>query len=175
MRHVPGWRPRRARAGGCLVRRDARKPLADLTEHEGLFDRVLVDAPCSGLGALRRNPDARWRLRPEDLEELAQVQRALLESAAQVLRPGGSLVYSTCTVTPEENEGVIRGFMATRANWRIAARAEAPEALRDLIDEEGFLRVLPHWPGRSDCQDMDGFFAVRHVRNPSSPSEEDPA
>jgi len=167
---------RRLGLGGvATLERDATKPLTDLTEHEGLFDRILVDAPCSGLGALRRNPDARWRLRPEDLEELARVQRALLESAAQVLRPGGSLVYSTCTVTPEENEGVIRGFMATRANWRIALRAEAPEALQDLIDEEGFLRVLPHWPGRSDCQDMDGFFAVRLVRNPSSPSEEDPA
>ena len=75
--------------------------LADLLEHGGPFDRILVDAPCSGLGALRRNPDARWRVRPEDLPELAKVQRALLESAATLLKPGGVLVYSTCTVTPE--------------------------------------------------------------------------
>ena len=97
------------------------------------------------------------------------MQREILEAAAAVLRPGGSLVYSTCTVTPEENEAVVRGFMATRANWRIADREEAPEALRALIDEDGFFRVLPHMPNRSDLdetRDMDGFFAVRLARNP---------
>ena len=153
---------RRLRIGGvATLERDATKPLLELTERDGPFDRILVDAPCSGLGALRRNPDARWRLRPEDLPELAKVQRQLLESAAAVLRPGGSLVYSTCTVTPEENESVIRGFMATRASWRIAGRDEAPKALQPLIDDEGFLRLLPHRP---ECEDMDGFFAVRLVR-----------
>lgn len=149
---------RRLRLGGvATLERDATKPLTDLAEPEP-FDRVLVDAPCSGLGALRRNPDARWRIRPEDFDSLAKVQRAILESAAAVLRPGGSLVYSTCTVTPEENEEVIRGFMATRANWRIASKEHAPEALQELIDDEGFLRLLPH------RHDMDGFFAVRLIR-----------
>ena len=86
---------------------------------------------------------------------------AVVESAAAVLRPGGSLVYSTCTVTPEENESVIRGFMATRPGWRIATRDEAPRSLQSLIDDEGFMRLLPHLP---KCHDMDGFFAVRLVR-----------
>jgi len=171
---------RRLEIGGvATLERDATQSLLDLIDNTGgtdntdnanntdnagrggPFDRILVDAPCSGLGALRRNPDARWRLRPEDLIDLAKLQRKILESAADVLRPGGRLVYSTCTVTPEENESVIRGFMATRPGWRIATRDEAPSSLRSLIDEEGFLRLLPHLP---DCQDMDGFFAVQLVR-----------
>ena len=155
---------RRLGLGGVAVEeRDATKPLGDLLAHGGPFDRILVDAPCSGLGALRRNPDARWRVRPEDLSELAKTQRALLESAAALLKPGGVLVYSTCTVTPEENEAVIRGFLATRASWRIAARDEAPESLRELVGEDGFLRLLPH------RDDTDGFFAARLVRGQPNP------
>lgn len=155
---------RRLELGGVAVaERDATKSLADLVEQVGLFDRILVDAPCSGLGALRRNPDARWRVRPEDLPELAKTQRALLESAATALRPGGVLVYSTCTVTPEENEAVLRGFMATRASWRIAPREDAPESLRGLIGEDGFLRLQPH------RDDTDGFFAARLVRGQPNP------
>lgn len=150
---------RRLQLGGvATLERDATKSLADLVAGENPpFDRVLVDAPCSGLGSLRRNPDARWRLREEDLAQLARVQRQILESAASVLRPGGSLVYSTCTIAPEENDEVIRGFMAARASWRIAARDEAPEGIRELIDEGGFLRLQPH------RHDMDGFFAVRLI------------
>jgi len=163
---------RRLEVGGvATLERDATKPMTELAEADGPFDRILIDAPCSGLGSLRRNPDARWRLRPEALGDLAKIQREIIESAAAVLRPGGSLVYSTCTVTPEENEKVIRGFMATRANWRIATRDEAPAPLRELIDDDGFLRVLPYMPNRpdlEDCRDMDGFFAVRLVRNPTA-------
>lgn len=155
---------RRLELGGVAVaERDATKSLNDLLAHGGPFDRILVDAPCSGLGALRRNPDARWRVRPEDLGELAKTQRALVESAADVLAPGGTLVYSTCTVTPEENEAVIRGFMATRASWRVTGRDEAPEALRSLIGDDGFLRLLPH------RHDTDGFFAARLVRGQPNP------
>jgi 16S rRNA (cytosine967-C5)-methyltransferase len=149
-------------SGIATLERDATKSLDDLAESDGPFDRILVDAPCSGLGALRRNPDARWRVRPEDLDELAGIQRALLESAASVLRPGGTLVYSTCTLTPEENESVVRGFLATRASWRVASRDETPAELHDLIDEDGFLRLLPHRHG------TDGFFAARLVRGGSN-------
>jgi len=146
-------------SGIATLERDATKPLTDLLDHGGPFDRILVDAPCSGLGALRRNPDARWRIRPEDLPELARIQRALIESAAAVLAPGGSLVYSTCTVTPEENEAVIRGFMATRSRFRVSARDEAPAELPALIRDDGFLRLQPH------RHDTDGFFAARLVRS----------
>ena len=82
------------------------------------------------------------------------------------MRPGGSLVYATCTVTPEENEAIIRGFLATRASWRIAGREAAAPGIRELLDENGMLRVLPH------RHDMDGFFAVRLIRGESSQSDE---
>ncbi len=155
---------RRLDLGGvATLERDATKPMKELAERDGPFDRILIDAPCSGLGALRRNPDARWRLRPEDFAELASVQREILEAAADVLRPGGSLVYSTCTVTPEENEKVVRGFMATRASWRIAGPEEAPESVRPFMDAEGFLRTGGPESGGVDSG-MDGFFAVRLVR-----------
>ncbi len=157
--HLVGRGVRRLGLGGvAILERDATKSLKDLLE-TGEFDRILVDAPCSGLGSLRRNPDARWRVRPEDFEALSKIQRAILESAASVLRPGGSLVYSTCTITHEENEDVIRGFMATRSQWQIAQREEAPAAIQKLIDDDGFLRLLPHRHG------MDGFFAVRLIRS----------
>jgi len=150
---------RRLQIGGvATLERDATKSLEDLLEHGGPFDRILVDAPCSGLGSLRRNPDARWRIQPRELAELAVVQRAILESAAAVLRPGGSLVYSTCTLTREENDEVVRGFLATRSRWRIASREEAPASLRQLVDEGGALRIWPH------RHDMDGFFAVRLIK-----------
>jgi 16S rRNA (cytosine967-C5)-methyltransferase len=157
--HLVGRGMRRLDIGGvATLERDATKSLEDLAKENGPFDRILVDAPCSGLGSLRRNPDARWRVRADDLEALGKIQRALLESAAAVLRPGGSLVYSTCTITPEENELVIKGFMATRKNWKIAPADAAPDSIQKLIGEDGFLRLLPH------LHDMDGFFAVRLIR-----------
>lgn len=122
------------------------------------FDRVLVDAPCSGLGTLRRNPDARWRARPEQLAGLASAQRALLERAATALRPGGALVYSTCTLSPEENEAVVRDFLSGGSGFRLAAREAHPGAVRPLLDGDGFIRCWPHRHG------TDGFFAARLER-----------
>jgi 16S rRNA (cytosine967-C5)-methyltransferase len=81
------------------------------------FDRVLVDAPCSGTGTLRRNPEIRWRLTPADLETFATNQKRFLHNAAEVLKPGGRLVYSTCSVEPEENEEIIKHFLATHPNF----------------------------------------------------------
>jgi 16S rRNA (cytosine967-C5)-methyltransferase len=137
--------------------RDASRPLADLGE----FDRVLVDAPCSGLGTLRRNPDARWRIQPRDAERLAALQADILRQAAAVLRPGGTLVYSTCTVLPEENEGVVEAFLAEQPDFRRASQAEIPEAVRPVTDAQGALRTWPHRHG------MDGFYAARLVRTES--------
>jgi 16S rRNA (cytosine967-C5)-methyltransferase len=141
--------------------RDATKPLGGLPGAP--FDRVLVDAPCSGLGTLRRNPDARWRLTPEDPASLAATQKSLLASAGAVLRPGGTLVYSTCTLLHEENEAVVADFLT-----RVPARAFAPVApavlppcVRPLLDAEGRLRTYPHRHG------MDGFFATRLERRPA--------
>lgn len=135
---------------------DAAQPLAGVPGAP--FDRVLVDAPCSGLGALRRNPDARWRLAPEDPLRLAEPQAALLASASAVLRPGGTLVYSTCTLASEENDSVVESFLSRTPGFRRADVARLPATLRPLLDGEGALRTWPHRHG------MDGFFAVRMER-----------
>lgn len=139
------------------LERDASQPLDDLAPGPG-FDRVLVDAPCSGLGALRRNPDLRWRLRPGDPARLAQIQRELLRSAAAVVRPGGILVYSTCTLLPEENEGLVRDFLSSNTDFRPTPPTRLPAAVQPVRDEQGFLRCLPQH------HDTDGFFAVRLER-----------
>ena len=136
---------------------DATRDLEELAP-EGGFDRVLVDAPCSGLGTLRRNPDARWRVRPADPARLADAQRTLLRQASRVLRPEGVLVYSTCTLLPEENEAVVEGFLRDSPHFELASPAEAPEEVRELIDGDGILRSWPH------RHDTDGFFAARLER-----------
>jgi 16S rRNA (cytosine967-C5)-methyltransferase len=146
--------------------RDATRPLTDLpdfvdadTPSAGArFDRVLIDAPCSGLGAMRRNPDARWRVRSGDPARLAEVQRTLLDRAAEVVAPGGSLVYSTCTVMREENEAVIEPFLDRSPGFRLARREEAPPNLAPLVDDAGHMRCHPH------LHDTDGFYAVRLIR-----------
>jgi len=139
---------------------DATQDLGELAAQQG-FDRVLVDAPCSGLGTLRRNPDARWRVRATDPARLADVQRALLSRASRVVVPGGALVYSTCTLLPEENEGVVESFLRESPQFALVSGSAAPAHLRELLDARGFLRCWPH------RHDTDGFFAARFVRTSS--------
>jgi 16S rRNA (cytosine967-C5)-methyltransferase len=144
-------------SGIRTVVRDATRSLAELAPPGG-FDRILVDAPCSGLGTLRRNPDAKWRVRPGDSARLADVQQALLGSAAAVLRPGGVLVYSVCTVLAEENEEIARHFLRRSRDFTAAPRAALPEEVKAVANPEGFLQTFPH-----TC-DTDGFFAARFER-----------
>ncbi|MHB1534237.1 MAG: hypothetical protein ACYC1D_06435, partial [Acidimicrobiales bacterium] len=84
----------------------------------GSFDRVLVDAPCSGLGVLRRRPDARWRVQPADIARLAALQRRLLDAAISLVAPGGTLIYSACTLTREETVGIDRWLAENHGQWR---------------------------------------------------------
>lgn len=117
-------------------------------------DRVLVDAPCSGLGTLHRHADARWRQTPESVKELAVLQRELLSNTAKYVKPGGVLVYATCTLHPLENETVIESFLAANSDWKI----EAPNTnsfLNNYIMPQGWLKVAPHQ------HNMDGFFMTR--------------
>ncbi len=139
-----------------LAQADGTQPLGALPGAP--FARVLVDAPCSGLGTLRRNPDARWRLRPEDAATLAVTQRALLENAAREVIPGGTLVYSTCTLLSEENEAVVASFLAQHPEFSLTPRAALPEAVRPFVEADGFMRT---WPQRHGT---DGFFAARFTR-----------
>jgi 16S rRNA (cytosine967-C5)-methyltransferase len=102
------------------------------------FDAALVDAPCSNTGVLARRVEARWRLRPDDLEELPRRQLELLALAGGFVRPGGRLVYSTCSLEVEENEGVVRAFLHTHPPWRLAAS----EQLLPAADHDGAFWAL---------------------------------
>ncbi|MEO3692908.1 RsmB/NOP family class I SAM-dependent RNA methyltransferase [Roseateles paludis] len=118
----------------------------------GKLDRVLVDAPCSGLGTLRRNPDLKWRQSPESVAELQAKQRAILASAARLVKPGGRLVYATCSLLDAENEVIAHEFSAANPSF-------TPMPAESLIEpamlcEGGFLRLWPH------RHQMDGFFAA---------------
>lgn len=122
-------------------------------------DGVLVDAPCSGLGVLRRNPEARWRLQPADIVVLAERQAMILKQAAALVKPGGRLLYAVCTVTPEETDRQVADFLARHPDFRLQSLADTvPEHWRDLLDEQGCLRSWPHRFG------LDGFFAARLLR-----------
>ncbi len=124
----------------------------------GQADRVLLDVPCSGLGTLNRHADARWRQTPKSVAELTTLQRELLTHAATWVKPGGVMVYSTCTLHPDENEAQIQWFLADHDGWQI----EAPPSDFGLqAAEAGWVKVWPHQ------QNMDGFFMVKLVKKPS--------
>jgi 16S rRNA (cytosine967-C5)-methyltransferase len=125
------------------------------------FDRILLDAPCTGLGILHRNPEAKWRRKPEDIARLSRVQNLLLDSVSSWLKPGGSLVYSTCTMTPEENDGIVHSFLERHPEFRLEDLREVlPAGLRPLVDSQGFYRTYPEGVIREPNR-MDGFFAAR--------------
>jgi 16S rRNA (cytosine967-C5)-methyltransferase len=126
----------------------------DLPQFVNQGDRVLLDAPCSGLGTLHRHADARWRQTPETVQDLTRLQRELLEQAATWVKPAGVLVYATCTLHPAENEGVIQQFLATHADWTLEPpRSDSPAA--PFLTDAGWVKV---WPQQHQ---MDGFFMAR--------------
>ncbi|HZS36155.1 MAG TPA: hypothetical protein VFF06_04985 [Polyangia bacterium] len=119
------------------------------------FDRVLADAPCSGLGVLRRNPEARWRLQPAELDELLAAQRGILDTYAPLVAAGGRLIYATCSVLAAENDGVFDAFLAAHPEFEAVPAKEILGTERALqIGDGARLRVLPH------VHDTDGFFAA---------------
>jgi 16S rRNA (cytosine967-C5)-methyltransferase len=128
----------------------------------GKIDRVLVDAPCSGLGTLRRNPDLKWRQSPQSVQEMAAKQLAILRSAARLLKPGGRLVYATCSLLREENEAVAQAFDEQETGFQVLAAAQALAPLKladpDALCSGDFLRLWPHRHA------TDGFFAASWVR-----------
>lgn len=144
-----------------IIRKDVTRSLGDLGGKK--FDGILLDAPCTGLGVIRRNPDIKWRCKPEDLSRMAERQGRLLDEVAPLLKPGGVLVYATCSLEPEENEGVIKDFLLRHPAFEIEdARAVLPEKAADLIEGDNFLRTYPHRHG------TDGFSAVRMRRRVGS-------
>ena len=124
----------------------------------GDFDRVLVDVPCSGLGTLRRNPEIKWRIRPADIDDFSSLQKKLLDQAARCLKRGGILVYSTCTITPEENEAVIWDFLSRSGDFHLENPPDLVPA--SMVTGEGFFKTRP------DLHTTDGFFGAILRRRP---------
>lgn len=120
----------------------------------GKIDRVLVDAPCSGLGTLRRNPDLKWRQSPQSIEELKRKQAAILSSAANLLKPGGRLIYATCSFLPEENQEIVENFMGTHPHFGLLNCAELFKQQKIPLDTGMFMQLSPRLHG------TDGFFAA---------------
>ncbi len=135
----------------CVL--DAAGPLDVLGGAE--FDRILIDAPCSGLGVLRRNPEGKWRKTHADVMRLAGLQRAILGNFTDRLKSGGVLLYSTCSTSMEENEGVIDDFLTERGDFMVEDLRELFPRFSPLFTDRGFFRSWPHLHG------MDGFFAAR--------------
>ncbi|NEZ63096.1 16S rRNA (cytosine(967)-C(5))-methyltransferase [Leptolyngbyaceae cyanobacterium CCMR0082] len=134
--------------------------MGDSREHpefKGIADRVLLDVPCSGLGTLHRHADARWRQTPNSIAGLTTLQRELLEAAVDWVKPDGVLVYSTCTLHPDENQNLIQAFLSDHPDWQIDP-PEDDSPVAPFVTNQGWAMVWPH------KQDMDGFFMVRMRR-----------
>ena len=159
----------RAQGAGGVVRcvAAAAQDLALELSRLGLpasFDRVLVDAPCSGMGVARKRPDLRWSRKAEDLPNLLHAQAAILDAASALVRPGGVLVYSTCSVDACENAVQARAFLERDAGQAFSLERvgdeEGTEAPREAVTEEGYLATMPHVHG------VDGAFAAKFRRKP---------
>ncbi|RUA00410.1 MAG: 16S rRNA (cytosine(967)-C(5))-methyltransferase RsmB [Deltaproteobacteria bacterium] len=133
---------------------DLNKPSA--VSSLGSFDRILLDAPCSGMGVLRRHPDAKWRHTARTLSKMAERQRRMLRHLSRSVEPGGILVYAVCSTEPEENKDVIDHFLHHHPNFKLTpASSLLPKAARHITDSDGFFRSFVHRHG------MDGFFIAR--------------
>ncbi len=138
-----------------VMQNDGRKLSSDI----GLFDRIIIDAPCTGLGVAGRRPDVRWRRAPGDAADLAALQLKLCQAGAQLLKPGGAMLYCTCTVTRTENEQVIEGLLQAEPGLEINWDLEAAGPSAQAIGRDGYFRTKPH------VHACDAFFGVRLVRN----------
>jgi 16S rRNA (cytosine967-C5)-methyltransferase len=155
-RRLANFRPRLARSGLSNVQPTLIESERDtkVKRLAGKIDRVLVDAPCSGFGTLRRNPDLKWRQPPSSIGELAVKQTKILAAAATLVKPGGRLVYATCSVLPEENEAIVEAFLAANAQFTLGDCAAELKRAGVPLDTGALLRLSP------DKQACDGFFAA---------------
>lgn len=131
-------------------------------EYDVIFDRILLDAPCSGLGVIRRKPEIKWTKTVEDIKSLIKVQKTLLEKVSEVLKPGGVLVYSTCTISKEENQNIINSFIKDHPEFEldINIKSYLPDSLDFDIDVSGgMVQILPH------NFNTDGFFISRMIKS----------
>jgi 16S rRNA (cytosine967-C5)-methyltransferase len=149
-------KPRLARSGLSNVHPVliAHENDAKIKRLAGKIDRVLVDAPCSGLGTLRRNPDVKWRVRPESINELNAKQLSILQGAARLVKSGGRLVYATCSILDEENENIVTQFLAANDAFSLVPMKEVLEEQRIALEMGDYLKLMPH------RHQTDGFFAA---------------
>jgi len=120
----------------------------------GKINRVLVDAPCSGLGTLRRSPDLKFRQSPHSIEEFTKKQAAILASASRLLKQGGRLVYATCSILPEENQQIVQAFLDTHTNFILKPVSEILQQQKIILEMDKYLELRPQLHG------TDGFFAA---------------
>lgn len=148
------------RLGATIVHPEVRDAKIPDAEKFGQFDKVLVDAPCSGLGVIRRKPDIKWAKKPEDIVGLKREQQDILKISSLYVKPGGTLVYSTCSIEPEENEKVVEKFLEENRDFELDdVRPFLPEALsRTLKEPGGYIQIYPNLHG------TDGFFIARLIR-----------
>jgi 16S rRNA (cytosine967-C5)-methyltransferase len=149
-----------ARMGARAV--EVRTGDAAVAQEPGAYDRVLVDPPCSDLGTLAARPDARWRKEAGRPAALARLQGAILRAGAEAVRPRGTLVYSTCTISPAENERVVDAFLAERPDYSADALGSSEWSVWQHGSRPMYLQTLPHRDG------TDGFFVARLRRDPAS-------
>ena len=154
-KRLAGLKPRLARSGLSNVHPQRIEGVNDarVKRLAGKIDRVLVDAPCSGLGTLRRNPDMKWRQTPEDVAELVEKQKSILAAAARLVKPGGRLVYATCSILEEENRGIVEDFLRS-AEFTLRPAGEVLEKSGIRLQMKDYLELWPHLHG------TDGFFAA---------------
>jgi 16S rRNA (cytosine967-C5)-methyltransferase len=141
------------RLGVTIIKTRKEDATSRLSERYGGMDRVLVDVPCSGFGVIRRRVDLKWRVRAEQIEELVRLQSEILERAAECVRPGGILVYCTCTLTRRENPQIVEAFLGRHPEFEVSG--EYPEGLEKYVRRDSFAQILP------GSENMDGFFIAR--------------
>jgi 16S rRNA (cytosine967-C5)-methyltransferase len=154
-------KPRLARSGLSNVHPVliAHERDAKIKRLSGKLDRVLVDAPCSGLGTLRRNPDVKWRQTQVGISELNVKQSAILDSAARLLKAGGRLVYATCSMLEEENENIVQAFLLAHPDFTLLPVSQVLEEQKVDLAMGDYLKMFPH------KHHTDGFFAAVMQRN----------
>ena len=137
---------------------DASKPLSTLLNFK--FDKVMVDAPCSGLGVISRHPDIKWSRDEKDITRLSFLQKTIMNETASVVKKGGRILFVTCTVSSQENEEVVNDFLDRNSDMSLEnLKKHVPEWGLDLIDDQGFFKTFPH------IHHMDGFFAALFRKN----------
>ena len=145
-------RRRAGRAGAFNIKTVSRD---ELSEYNEMADCVFIDAPCSGMGVFRRNPDSKWRLTPDDIKQLASKQKEIISEYSRLVKPGGRLVYVTCTISRDENEEIVYGFLKENDDFqKVPADSVNPDIFGKFMDEDGFFKSMPH------LHKTDGFFGA---------------